>query len=168
MKLKTRFKTNNCGELNLSNIGEQITLSGWVSTVRDLGGILFIELRDRSGFFQIVANPQINPEVHKALEKVRSEYVITVTGKVTRRPEETYNEKYPTGQVEMYPDTIEILAESKVLPFAIGDENVSEDIRLKYRYLDIRSEKMLHNLKTRHNIVQAVRNYLNKQDLLNM
>ena len=166
MKLKTRFKTNNCGELNLNNIGEQVTLSGWVSTVRDLGGILFVELRDRSGFFQIVANPQINPDVHKALEKVRSEYVITVTGKITRRPEETYNEKYPTGQVEMYPEAIEILAESKVLPFAIGDENVSEDIRLKYRYLDIRSEKMLHNLKTRHNIVQAVRNYLNGQDFL--
>ena len=164
--MKTRIKTHNCGELNLNNINEEVTLSGWVSTVRDLGGILFVELRDRSGFFQVVANPQINPDVHKALEKVRSEYVITVKGKVTRRPEETYNEKYPTGQVEMYPETINILSESKVLPFVLGDESVSEDIRLKYRYLDIRNEKMLHNLTTRHNIVQAVRNYLNGQDFL--
>ena len=165
-KLKTRMKSNNCGELNLSNLNEEVTLSGWVSTVRDLGGILFIELRDRSGFFQLVANPQINPEVHKAFEKIRSEYVIMVKGKVTKRPEETYNEKYPTGQVEMYPESVEVLAESKVLPFVLGDDNVSEDIRLKYRYLDIRNEKMLHNLKTRHNIVQAVRNYLNNQDFL--
>ena len=87
--IKTRMKDHNCGELNLNNIGEEVTLSGWVATVRDLGGILFIELRDRSGFFQVVANPQINPQVHKAFEKVRSEYVITVKGKVTRRPEET-------------------------------------------------------------------------------
>jgi len=160
------MKSNNCGELNLSNLNEEVTLSGWVSTVRDLGGILFIELRDRSGFFQLVANPQINPDVHKAFEKVRSEYVIMVKGKVTKRPEETYNEKYPTGQVEMYPESVEILAESKVLPFILGDDNVSEDIRLKYRYLDIRNEKMLNNLKTRHNIVQAVRNYLNNQEFL--
>ena len=87
--ITTKMKDHNCGELNLSNINEEITLSGWVSTVRDLGGILFIELRDRSGFFQLVANPQINPDVHKVFEKVRSEYVITVKGKVTRRPEET-------------------------------------------------------------------------------
>ena len=132
-KLKTRMKTNNCGELNLSNLNEEITLSGWVSTVRDLGGILFIELRDRSGFFQLVANPQVNPEVHKIFEKVRSEYVIMVKGKVTKRPEETYNEKYPTGQVEMYPTSVEILSEAKTLPFVLDDENVSEDVRLKYR-----------------------------------
>ena len=81
--ITTKMKNHNCGELNLSNINEEVTLSGWVSTVRDLGGILFIELRDRSGFFQLVANPQINPEVHKVFEKVRSEYVITVKGKVT-------------------------------------------------------------------------------------
>ena len=120
MKLKTQMKTNNCGELNLNHVNQEVTLSGWVSTVRDLGGILFIELRDRSGFFQIVANLQINPDVHKSLEKVRSEYVITVKGKVTRRPEETYNEKYPTGQVEMYPDSVKILSESKVLPFVLA------------------------------------------------
>ena len=130
--IRTKMKSHNCGELNLSNINQEVTLSGWVSTIRDLGGILFVELRDRSGFFQIVTNPQINPEVHKIMEKVRTEYVITVKGKVTRRPEETYNEKYATGQVEMYPESLEILSTAKVLPFVLDDENVSEDVRLKY------------------------------------
>ena len=162
----TKMKSHNCGELNLNNINQEVTLSGWVACVRDLGGILFVELRDRSGFFQIVANPQINPQVPKVLEKVRSEYVITVKGKVTRRPEETYNEKYATGQVEMYPESIEVLSESKVLPFVLDDDNVSEDVRLKYRYLDIRREKMLGNLVLRHKIVQAIRNTLNNKDFL--
>ena len=133
--------------MNLALENQEVVLSGWVSTVRDLGGILFIELRDRSGFFQIVANPQVNPEVHKVLERVRSEYVITARGKVTKRPEETYNEKYPTGQVEMYPESVEILSESKVLPFVLEDENVSEDVRLKYRYLDIRNEYLLKHFR---------------------
>lgn len=162
------MKSHSCGELNLSNINEEITLAGWVSTVRDLGGILFIELRDRSGFFQLVANPQINPKVHEIFSKLRSEYVIQVKGKVSRRPEETYNEKYPTGQVEMYPEVVNVLSESKVLPFVLGDENVSEDVRLKYRYLDIRNEKMLHNLTVRHNIVRAVREYMNGQGFLDV
>ena len=164
--IKTKFKDHECGKLNLTNIEDQVTLSGWVSCIRDLGGILFVELRDRSGFFQIVANPQINPDIHKVLEHVRSEYVIKVTGKVSKRPPETYNEKYPTGQVEMYPETIEVLSTSKVLPFVLDDENVSEDIRLKYRYLDLRREQMLSKLVMRHNIVQAIRAYLNKLDFL--
>ena len=164
--MKTSMKTMSCGELNLSNLEQEVTLCGWVSTVRDLGGILFIELRDRSGFFQLVANPQINPQVHEIFSKLKSEYVIQVWGKISRRPEETYNDKYPTGQVEMYPEGVNILSESKVLPFVLGDENVSEDVRLKYRYLDIRNEKMLNNLKVRHNIVQAVRNYLNSKEFL--
>ncbi|MGN0030800.1 MAG: amino acid--tRNA ligase-related protein, partial [Candidatus Gastranaerophilaceae bacterium] len=164
--IKTKYKDHDCGKLNLSNLNETVTLSGWVSCVRDLGGILFVELRDRSGFFQIVANPQINPQIHKVLEHVKSEYVIKVTGKVSKRPEETYNEKYPTGQVEMYPETIEILSESKVLPFVLDDDNVSEDIRLKYRYLDLRREPMLSKLVMRHNIVQAIRNYMNNLDFL--
>ena len=117
--IKTEFKDHECGKLNLDNIDQTVTLSGWVSTVRDLGGILFIELRDRSGFFQLVANPQINPSVHEVFGKVKSEYVIKVTGKITRRPEETYNEKYPTGQVEMYPESVEILSEAKTLPFVL-------------------------------------------------
>ena len=164
--IKTEFKDHECGKLRLEDIDKTVTLSGWVATVRDLGGILFIELRDRSGVFQLVANPQINPQVHEVFGKVRSEYVIKVTGKITKRPPETYNEKYPTGQVEMYPDSVEILSESKVLPFVLDDENVSEDIRLKYRYLDLRRESMLSKLVLRHNIVTAIRNYMNGLDFL--
>jgi len=164
--LKTKYKSNNCAELNLNNLGEEVTLSGWVACVRDLGGIIFVELRDRTGLFQLVSDPQVNLQVHSTFEKLRSEFVITVKGKITRRPEETYNEKYATGQVEMYPEAIEILSEAKVLPFTLEDESVSEDIRLKYRYLDIRNQTMLNNLTTRHNIVTAARNYLNSQNFL--
>ena len=164
--MNLRMKTNNCGELNLSDIDKEVTLSGWVDCVRDLGGMIFIELRDRTGFFQLVSDPQKNPEIHKIFESIRSEYVITVKGKVTRRPEETYNEKLPTGQVEIYPDEVEILSEAKPLPFVLDDDGVSEDVRLKYRYLDIRRPKMFNNLKLRHKVVQAVRNYLSNQDFL--
>lgn len=164
--MQTKYKSNNGGELNLDNLNQEVTLSGWVACVRDLGGIIFVELRDRTGLFQLVSDPQINPQVHSTFEKLRSEFVVTVKGKVTRRPEETYNEKYVTGQVEMYPEFIEILSEAKVLPFTLDDENVSEDIRLKYRYLDIRRERTLQNLTLRHKIVTATRNYFNSKDFL--
>ena len=164
--MQLRMKTNNCGELNLSNIDQEVTLSGWVDCVRDLGGMIFIELRDRTGFFQLVSDPQKNPEIHKMFEKIRNEYVIMIKGKVTRRPEETYNEKLPTGQVEIYPDFVEVLSEAKPVPFVLDDESVSEDVRLKYRYLDIRRPQMYSKLKLRHDVVQAVRNYMNSQDFL--
>ena len=164
--MQLRMKTNNCGELNLSNIDQEVTLSGWVDCVRDLGGMIFIELRDRTGFFQLVSDPQKNPEIHKVFEKIRSEYVITIKGKVTRRPEETYNDKLPTGQVEIYPEYVEILSEAKPIPFVLDDDSVSEDVRLKYRYLDIRRPQMYSKLKLRHDVVQAVRNYMNGNDFL--
>lgn len=165
-RMQTKYKSNNCGELNLNNLNEEVTLSGWVACVRDLGGLIFIELRDRTGLFQLVSDPQVNPEIHKVFEKLRNEFVIKIKGKVTRRPEETYNEKYATGQVEVYPASIEVLSEAKVLPFMLEDDNVSEDIRLKYRYLDIRNAKTLNNLVTRHNIVTAAREFLNRQNFL--
>ena len=164
--MQLRMKTNNCGELNLSNIDQEVTLSGWVDCVRDLGGMIFIELRDRTGFFQLVSDPQKNPEIHKMFEKIRNEYVIMIKGKVTRRPEETYNEKLPTGQVEIYPDFVEVLSEAKPVPFVLDDESVSEDVWLKYRYLDIRRPQMYSKLKLRHDVVKAVRNYMNNQDFL--
>jgi len=164
--VKIKLKSHNCGELTAKNIGDEVTLSGWVSTVRDLGGIIFVELRDRTGFFQLVADPQINPDVHAVFSKVKTESVINIKGKVTMRPEETYNDKLPTGEVETYPTYVQVLSEAKTLPFVLDDENVSEDVRLKYRYLDLRRENMLHNLKLRHKIVTAVRNYLNEQDFI--
>ena len=164
--MKTLLKSNNCGELSAKNIGEEVTLSGWVACVRDLGGIIFLELRDRSGFFQLVADPQINPDIHAVFSKLKSESVITVKGKVTKRPPETYNDKLATGEVEVYPTYVDVLSEAATLPFVLDDENVSEDVRLKYRYLDLRREFMLHNLTLRHKVVTAMRNYLNNQDFL--
>ena len=164
--MKTLLKSSNCGELSAKNIGEEVTLSGWVACVRDLGGIIFLELRDRSGFFQLVADPQINPDIHAVFSKLKTESVITVKGKVTKRPPETYNEKLATGEVEVYPTYADVLSEAATLPFVLDDENVSEDVRLKYRYLDLRREPMLRNLTLRHKVVSAMRNYLNEQDFL--
>src|SRR5574344_2815730 len=164
--MTNKFKTKNCGEIQAKNIGEEFTLSGWASCIRDLGGMIFVELRDRSGLFQLVSDPQVNPDVHNVFEKIRTEYVIKIVGKVTKRPPETYNDKLPTGEVETYPTEVKVLSEATTLPFVLEDENVSEDIRLKYRYLDIRRESMLHNLKLRHKVVTAMRNYLNDEEFM--
>lgn len=164
--MKTLLKSNNCGELSAKNIGEEVTLSGWVACVRDLGGIIFLELRDRSGFFQLVADPQINPDIHAVFSKLKTESVITVKGSVTKRPPETFNDKLATGEVEVYPTYVNVLSEAATLPFVLDDENVSEDIRLKYRYLDLRREPMLRNMTLRHKVVTAMRNYLNGEEFL--
>lgn len=164
--MELTYKKQNCTELNEGSIGSEAVLAGWASTIRDLGGIIFVELRDRSGLFQIVADPKINLQVYETFQKLKSEYVIQVKGKVSKRPDDTINEKLQTGTIEMYPDEIKILSAAKTLPFIIEDEAVSEDIRLKYRYLDLRSEKMLKNLTLRHKIVTAIRNYMNSLDFL--
>lgn len=164
--MELSYKKQNCAQINEDFIGNDCTLAGWVSTVRDLGGIIFAELRDRSGLFQIVADPQVNPQVHEIFQELRSEFVVKVEGKITKRPDDTINEKLKTGTIEMYPQNIEILSKSIALPFVLEDEDVSEDIRLKYRYLDIRREKMLYNLTLRHKITAAIRNYLNNEDFL--
>jgi len=163
----TSYKTIYCGNMREENIGETHTLSGWVANVRDLGGIIFVELRDRMGVFQVVADPQINPDVHKVFSKLKDEYVVKLTGKISKRPEDTYNPNLATGSVEMYPEQVEILSESQVLPFQLEDgENVSEDVRLKYRYLDLRRKPVLDNLVLRHKVVSAIRDCLNEQDFL--
>ena len=166
MSVKLAMKTNNCGDITLKDENKLMTLSGWVATVRDLGGIIFIELRDRSGFFQLVADPKINKNVHDVFSKLKSEYVIQVEGNITKRPEETFNANLPTGEVEMYPERVEILSSAKTLPFVLEDENVNEDLRLKYRYLDLRRQERKNNLILRHKIVQAIRNYLNNEEFI--
>lgn len=166
-EVNTKMKTRWCGKINEKDINQKITISGWVATVRDLGGIIFAEIRDRTGVVQIVSDPNKNPQVHEVLEKLRDEYVITATGTVTQRPQETFNPNLSTGSVEIYPDSVNILNESETPPFALSDEqDVNEDLRLKYRYLDIRRPKVLNNLVLRHNIVAAIRNSLNDQEFL--
>ncbi len=162
----TSMKTHGCGEVTKNEIGKEITIAGWVSAVRDLGGIIFVEVRDRSGVFQLVSDPQKNPEVYDVFQKLRDEFVIKASGIVTVRPEETYNEKLPTGEIEVYPSATEILSSSAVLPFPLNSEDVSEDIRLKYRYLDLRRDKVLDCLKLRHKIVSVMRNYLNEHNFM--
>ncbi len=156
------MKTHYNEDLTIENVNNNVTLAGWVSAVRDLGGIIFVELRDKSGFFQVVADPQINPSVHDVFSKLKDEFVIQVSGKITKRPPETYNPDLATGEIEMYPDRVEILSEAKLLPFELAAEDIKEDLRLKYRYLDIRRPQMAHNLKLRHKIVSAIRNYFDK------
>ena len=159
--MELAYKKQSCTRLNESHIGTETVLAGWASTIRDLGGIIFVELRDKTGLFQLVADPQINPEVHGILSKIKTEYVIQVEGEVSKRPQETINTKLKTGTIEMYPSKVTVLSAAQTLPFVLEDDNVSEDVRLKYRYLDLRREKMMNNFQLRHNIVKAIRNYLN-------
>jgi len=155
------------GKLSQNDIGKRVRVSGWVSTVRDLGGIIFVELRDRAGIIQIVSDPVKNPQVHDVFENLKNEYVITAEGIVSERPQDTYNPNLATGKIEIYPESVEILNEALTPPFIIEDEGeINEDLRLKYRYLDIRRPKMLSNLVLRHNIVTEMRNVLNSKDFL--
>ncbi len=164
--MELTYKKQGCCEINESYIGKTALLAGWASTIRDLGGIIFVELRDKTGLFQLVADPQINPEVHKVLSKIKPEYVIQVEGNISKRPDDTINDKLQTGTVEMYPTSVKVLSSAQTLPFVLDDDNVSEDVRLKYRYLDLRREKMINNFKLRHKIVTAIRNYLNELDFM--
>ncbi len=166
MLTTTSMKTHGCGEITRNEAGKEVTVAGWVSAVRDLGGIIFVEVRDKSGVFQLVSDPKKNPEVYDVFQKLKDEYVIKSTGIVTIRPEETYNDKLPTGEIEVYPTSIEILSTSALLPFQLNDETVNEDLRLKYRYLDIRQEKVLNCLKLRHKIVKTIRNYLDEHNFM--
>lgn len=166
MKTFSHMKSHYNEDLTIQDIDKEVTLSGWVSAVRDLGGIIFIELRDKTGFFQVVADPQINPDVHAVFSKLKDEYVIQVKGKISKRPPETYNSELKTGEIEMYPSEVKIFSEAKLLPFDLSSDDTKEDLRLKYRYLDIRRPQMTSNLKLRHDIVTAIRSYLNNAQFM--
>ena len=166
MKTFSQMKTHYNEHLTIADVDKEVTLAGWVSAVRDLGGIIFVELRDKTGFFQVVADPQINPQVHEVFSKLKDEFVIQVTGKVSKRPQETFNADLKTGEIEMYPTEVKIFSEAKLLPFELSSDDIKEDLRLKYRYLDIRRPQMTNNLRLRHKIVAAIRNYLNNADFL--
>ncbi|MEG4864897.1 MULTISPECIES: aspartate--tRNA ligase [unclassified Microcoleus] len=158
------MRTYYCGDLRSKHIGETVTLYGWVDRRRDHGGVIFLDVRDRSGIVQIVSDPERTPDSYHGAESLRSEYVLKITGRVTSRPEDSLNPKLPTGEIEIYADEIELLnAVRKLLPFQISTadhENVREDLRLKYRYLDLRRDRMSRNLQLRHQVVKAMRRYL--------
>ena len=160
-------RTHLSSSLTEAMADEVVVVSGWVDTRRDLGGIVFIELRDHKGNIQVVADPEKNPEVHDTFQKLRSEYVIAIKGPVTVRPEGSENTNLKTGGVEIYPTEIKILNTSKALPFQIDEvDNVNEETRLKYRYLELRNEHKAQHLLNRHKIVHAMRNYLNDESFL--
>ncbi|MFC2028514.1 aspartate--tRNA ligase [Chloroflexota bacterium] len=156
------YKTHNCGELRISNIGQTITLAGWVNRRRDHGGVVFIDLRDRDGFIQIVFNPDLSEEPKGILSEIRLEWILKVTGLVQPRPEGMINKKLPTGEIEIEVVDFEVLNPARSLPFMVnGDEQLpDENIRLKYRYLDLRREKMKSNMILRHEVIRYIRNYL--------
>jgi len=151
-----------CGDLNESNIDEEVRLLGWVDTVRDHGGVIFINLRDREGIVQVIFDPsKIGEELYNKAKKLKSEYVIGVRGRVNRRPAGTENPKMKTGNIEVAGEELLILNTSKALPFPIEDNiKVSEEVRLKYRYLDLRRPSMQRNIILRHEVYQAVRKFL--------
>ena len=153
-----------CGQLRIEHIGETVTLFGWVDRRRDHGGVIFLDLRDRSGIVQIVSDPERTPHSYEAAGDLRNEYVVKIMGRVTQRPDDSLNPRLPTGEIEIYADQIELLnAVRKQLPFQVSSadtDSVREDLRLKYRYLDLRRERMSRNLQLRHQIIKTIRRYL--------
>ena len=156
-----------CGELNATSVDRQVRLCGWVQRRRDHGGVIFIDLRDRSGLLQVVFDPD-RAEQFALAESVRNEYVLQITGRVRLRPAGTQNKDLPTGDIEVLGLDLEVLNSSEALPFQIDDPDISEAVRLRYRYLDLRSERMQHNLRLRHRMIRALRHYLDERAFVEM
>ncbi len=162
------YRSHNLGELREVNIGEEVTLSGWVDNNRDLGGLIFVDMRDRYGVTQVVFNPEeVSKELCDLAHSLKYEYVVKVKGIVRERFSK--NPNMPTGNIEVFANELEIINKSDVLPFEIDDEiNLSENVRLKYRYLDIRRPKMLNNIVKRNTMLFSMREYLNQRDFLDI
>lgn len=160
-------RSHKCGDLRASNVNQEVTLMGWVHHRRDHGGLVFVDLRDRYGVTQIVFDPQLADKVHKQSHLIRSEWVLAIKGKVALRPEGTANPKLPTGEIEIRCNEVKVLNPSLTPVFPIEDDvDVAEETRLEYRYLDLRRESMKNKLIARHKTAQAVRNYMNSQEFL--
>jgi aspartyl-tRNA synthetase len=165
------MRTHYCGTIRAEQIGETITLCGWIDRRRDLGGVIFLHLRDRSGSVQVVSDPIRTPDSYHLAETLRSEYVVKITGRVYQRPDESFNSRIPTGEIEVYAEQIEVLNRvHNQLPFQVShteNESVREDLRLKYRYLDLRRERMSSNLQLRHRVIKTIRRFLeDRQDFI--
>ena len=161
------MRSHYCGELSAGLIGEEVALCGWVHRRRDHGGVIFIDLRDRDGLAQVVYDPD-RAESFALAETLRNEFVIRITGRVRRRPEGTINPNLATGEVEVLGHTLEILNKAKTPPFQLDDENVQDDIRLRYRYVDLRREAMQDNIKLRAQVTRAIRDYLDGSGFLDI
>ncbi|MBT2697944.1 aspartate--tRNA ligase [Bacillus sp. ISL-40] len=158
-----------CGEVPESAVGEKVTLKGWVQKRRDLGGLIFIDLRDRSGVVQVVFNPDLSKEALQIAEKIRNEFVLDIVGTVVARDEATFNENLKTGKIEVQAEKVTIINEAKTPPFMISDKtDVSEDVRLKYRYLDFRRPVIFETLKMRHQVTKQIRDFLDGEGFLDI
>ena len=164
------YRTHTCNDLRLSDVGTDVTLIGWVDSVRDHGGVIFIDLRDRSGITQVVFHPDMNAEAAKASQSLRSEDMIQITGKVIERLKtdtvDTTNDDLPTGAIEVTATSLNVINKSEVLPFQLDRTVSNEDIRLKYRYLDLRRPEMARNMMIRHRATKSMRDYLDEAGFL--
>lgn len=161
------LKTHTCGQLRAEHEGQEVTLAGWVNRRRHHGGLIFIDLRDRWGITQVVCNPEVSPEAHAAASKVRGEYVLRVQGVVRRRPKGLVNPNIPTGEIEVVAKSVEILNPAKTPPFYINREDeVDEALRLRYRYLDLRRQRMQRNLILRHKVIKFIRDFLDARGFI--
>ena len=161
------LKSQNCGDLGIDHVGQRVRLAGWVNRRRDHGGLVFIDLRDRAGVVQVVANPDVDRESHAAAQEVRNEYVLQVEGRVRQRPEGLVNPDIPSGQIEVVLDKLEVLNPAKTPPFYIYDDKpVDESLRLQYRYLDLRRQRMQRNLLLRHRVVKTIRDFLDDRGFI--
>lgn len=160
-------RTHHCAALRKGDVGKEVVLTGWVATRRDHGGLIFVDLRDREGITQVVFNPQIDAKAHELSQNLRSEWVLAIRGKVEPRPEGMANAKLPTGEIEIKVSDFEILNRSKTPPFSIEDKlETSEDLRLKFRYLDLRRTPLQKNIRLRHQVLQETRRYLSENGFL--
>jgi aspartyl-tRNA synthetase len=165
--MKTYLKSHSCGELRAEHEGQEVSLAGWVHRRRDHGSLIFIDLRDHGGIVQVVFSPKTAEEAHAVASDVRSEYVIQVKGTVGRRPAGTENRDMATGEVEVRAQGATLLNPSKTPPFYINEETEVEDLlRLRYRYLDLRRERMHRNVVFRHKIVQFIRSFLSDRGFI--
>ena len=161
------LKSHSCGELRAEHAGQQITLAGWVNRRRDHGGLTFLDLRDRSGVVQAVANPGISSAAHATAAEVRPEWVLHIAGTVRLRPAGMQNPELPTGAVEVEVHELRVLNPAKTPPFLINEESeVEEMVRLQYRYLDLRRERMQRNLELRHKVIKYIRDFLDRRGFL--
>src|SRR5213594_2075434 len=157
------YRTHSCNSLRKSDIGRQVTLAGWVNVTRDHGGVIFFDLRDREGLTQVVFRPEENAEVARQAHTLRSEDVIQVSGRVAARVPGTENPKLATGDIEIIPNRLRILNRTDDLPFPIDAEIHNEDLRLTYRYFDLRRPRLARNLQLRHRAAKATRDYLDSE-----
>ena len=161
------MRTHSCGELNITFLGEEVELCGWVNRRRDHGGVIFLDLRDKNGIAQVVINPDTK-ETFKLAESVRNEFVLKVTGKVIARASDMINKKIPTGEIEVLAGNIEVLNTSKPIPFQLDSLDTSEEVRLKYRYLDLRRDEMQNRLRVRSKVTHYMRDFMDKHDFIDI